>query len=42
MNSEVKGELKKGKMKIEGEESNYHLVHGLSVAMEKIKGMMGE
>ena len=37
VNSEVKGELKKGKTKIEGEESNYYLVHGLSVAMEKVK-----
>ena len=38
VNSEVKRELKKGKTKIEGKESNYYLVHGLSVMMEKIKG----
>lgn len=39
VNSEVKGELKKGKTKIEGEESSYYLVHGLSVMMEKVKRM---
>lgn len=37
VNSEVKEELRKGKTEIEGEESNYYLVHGLSVAMEKVK-----
>ena len=37
--SEVKKELKKGKTEIEGEESNYYLVHGLSVTMEKVKGL---
>jgi len=37
VDSEVKEELKKGKTKIEGEESNYYLVHGLSVMMEKVK-----
>ena len=37
VNSEVREELKRGKTKIEGEESNYYLVHGLSVAMEKVK-----
>lgn len=40
VNSEVKEALKKGKTKIEGEESNYYLVHGLSVMMEKIKKVM--
>jgi predicted metal-dependent phosphoesterase TrpH len=39
VNSEVKEELRKGKTKIEGEESNYYLVHGLSVAMEKVKDL---
>lgn len=39
MNSEVREELKRGDMKIEGEESNYYLVHGLSVAMDKVKRM---
>jgi len=33
----TKEELKRGDTKIEGEESNYYLVHGLSVAMEKVK-----
>ena len=37
VNSKIKGELKKGKTKIEGKECNYYLVHGLSVAMEKVK-----
>jgi predicted metal-dependent phosphoesterase TrpH len=37
VNNEVKVELKNGKTKIEGEESCYYLVHGLSVAMEKVK-----
>ena len=41
VNGEIKKELKKGNMKIEGEESNYYLVHGLSVAIEKIKRVMG-
>jgi len=40
VNSEVKGELKKGETEIEGKESNCYLVHGLSVAMEKVKGIM--
>jgi hypothetical protein len=40
VNSEVKEELKKRETKIEGEESSYYLVHGLSVAMEKVKGLM--
>lgn len=38
VNSEVKGELRKGETKIEGEESSYYLVHGLSVTMERVKG----
>jgi len=42
VDSEVKGELRKGETEIEGEESNYYLVHGFSIAMEKIKGVMGE
>ena len=41
VNSEVKEALRKGKTKIEGRKSNYYLVHGLSVALEKIKGVMG-
>ena len=40
VNSEVKGELKKGETEIEGDESNYYLVHGLSVSMEKVKGIL--
>jgi hypothetical protein len=39
VNSKVKEELKRGDTKIEGEESNYYLVHGLSVAMEKVKDL---
>ena len=38
VNSEVKEALRTGKTEIEGEESNYYLVHGLSVAMEWVKG----
>lgn len=42
VNSEVKRELKKGKVKMEkGKKSCYYLVHGLSVAIEKIKGVKG-
>ena len=37
VNSGVKEALKNGETEIEGEESNYYLVHGLSVGMEKIK-----
>ena len=40
VNSKVKGELKKGETKIEGEESNYYLVHGLSVALEKLRRLI--
>lgn len=40
VNSEVREEMRKGKTKIEGEESNYYLVHGLSVAVEKIKKVL--
>jgi predicted metal-dependent phosphoesterase TrpH len=39
VNSKIKEALKSGETKIEGEESNYYLVHGLSVTMEKIKGV---
>jgi predicted metal-dependent phosphoesterase TrpH len=39
VDSEINEELKKGKTEIEGEESNYYLVHGLSVAMEKVKDL---
>ena len=39
VNDGTKEELKRGKTKIEGEESNYYLVHGLSVAMEKVKDL---
>ena len=42
MNGEAKEELKRGDTKVEGEESNYYLVHGLSVAMERIKGVIGK
>ena len=38
VNSEVREELREGNTTIEGEESSYYLVHGLSFAMEKIKG----
>lgn len=37
VDSEVKEALEKGETKIEGNESSYYLVHGLSVAMEKVK-----
>lgn len=37
VNSEIKGEFKKGKTKVEGKESSYYVVHGLSVMMEKFK-----
>ena len=40
INSEIEEALRKGGARIEGKESNYYLVHGLSVAMEKIKRMM--
>lgn len=39
VNSKIIEALKKGETKIEGTESNYYLVHGLSVAMEGIKGL---
>lgn len=38
--SEIEEALRKGEARIEGKESNYYLVHGLSVAMEKIKRVM--
>ena len=38
-NSEVREGLRMGKTEIEGEESNYYLVHGLSVAVEKVKNL---
>jgi predicted metal-dependent phosphoesterase TrpH len=41
VNIEAEGELRKGETEIEGEESNYYLVHGLSVAMETVKGAVG-
>lgn len=41
VNKEVRGALGEGETKIEGEESNYYLVHGLSVAMEKVKKVLG-
>ena len=37
INGEIEEALRKGGARIEGKESNYYLVHGLSVAMEKIK-----
>lgn len=40
VNSKVKVELKKGKTEIEGKESSYYLVHGLSVAMEKLRRLI--
>ena len=40
VNSEVREELKKGKTEIEGEEASYYLMHGLSVTMEKVKGLI--
>ena len=38
VNSEVREELREGNTTIEGEVSSYYLVHGLSFAVEKIKG----
>jgi len=40
VNSEVREALKNGKTRIEGEESGYYLVHGLSVGIEKVKEVM--
>ena len=37
VNSKGKETLKKEKTKIEEKESNYYLVHGLSVAIEKMQ-----
>lgn len=37
---EIRGALVEGRTEIEGGESNYYLVHGLSVGMEKIRGVM--
>jgi predicted metal-dependent phosphoesterase TrpH len=39
--SDLKGELVKGKVKIEGSESCYYLAHGLSVTTEKYKKTRG-
>lgn len=41
VNGEAEGGLREGNAKIEGDESNYYLVHGLSVLMENIKGVIG-
>lgn len=38
--SNVRKALARGETKIEGNESNYYLVHGLSVVIEKIKKVM--
>ena len=35
--SDIKNELIRGNTEVEGRESNYYLVHGLSVAMENVK-----
>ena len=40
-NSEVREGLRMGKTEIEGEESSYYLVHGLSVAVVKVKEVLG-
>ena len=40
INSKLKKELKNDKTEIEGNESSYYLVHGLSVAVEKVKGLL--
>ena len=40
MNGEIKETLKKEETRIEGEESNYYLMHGLTVAMEKMKKVL--
>ena len=37
---DIRSALGEGRTEIEGEESSYYLVHGLSVAMEKIKRVM--
>ena len=37
VNGDLEVALKKGETELEGEESSYYLVHGLSVAMEKMK-----
>lgn len=39
-NEEIEESLRKGDCEIEGKESNYYFVHGLSVSMEKIKGWL--
>jgi len=39
-NEEIEEALRKGDCEIEGNESNYYFVHGLSVSMEKIKGWL--
>jgi len=39
-NEEIEEALRKGDCEIEGKESNYYFVHGLSVSMEKIKGWL--
>ena len=38
VNGEAEEELRKGNTEIEGKESNYYLVHGLSILMEWVKG----
>lgn len=40
VNEEIEDALRKGNCKIEGKESNYYLVHGLSVSLEKIKSLV--
>ncbi len=40
VNSEAGERLREGNTKIEGKNSNYYLVHGLSVGIEKVKGIM--
>ena len=39
-NEEIEEALRNGDCEIEGKESNYYFVHGLSVSMEKIKGWL--
>jgi len=40
VNREVEEALKRRETKIVGKESSYYLVHGLSVVMEKVKGIL--
>ena len=41
ISGDVRGTLVDGRTVLEEKESNYYLVHGLSVLMEKVKGLYG-